>query len=124
MGARHALGVDIDRAAVKATRQNAEANDVADQIEVGVGSVDEIRKGMFSLRQAPFVLANILAPVIIRLFNAGLAELVETGGALALSGILREQSPEVEAAALRQGLAFTERRQSGDWVALVFQKNN
>ncbi|NPV76370.1 MAG: 50S ribosomal protein L11 methyltransferase [Anaerolineae bacterium] len=123
LGARRVLGVDIDRAAVKATRQNAEANELASRIEVGVGSVDEIRKGMFSLRQAPFVLANILAPVIIRLFDAGLAELVERGGILALSGILAEQSPAVEAAALKQGLTFVERRQSGDWVALVFQKH-
>lgn len=123
LGARRVLGVDIDRAAVKATRQNAEANEIASRIEVGVGSVDEIRKGMFSLRQAPFVLANILAPVIIRLFDAGLAELVERGGVLALSGILADQSPEVEAVALKQGLTFVERRQSGDWVALVFQKH-
>lgn len=123
LGARRVLGVDIDRAAVKATRQNAEANEIASRIEVGVGSVDEIRKGMFSLRQAPFVLANILAPVIIRLFDAGLAELVERGGVLALSGILADQSPEVEVAALKQGLTFVERRQSGDWVALVFQKH-
>jgi len=123
LGARRVLGVDIDRAAVKATRQNAEANEIASRIEVGVGSVDEIRKGMFSLRQAPFVLANILAPVIIRLFDAGLAELVERGGVLALSGILADQSPEVEAVALNQGLTFVERMQSGDWVALVFQKH-
>jgi len=123
LGARRVLGVDIDRAVVKATRQNAEANEIASRIEVGVGSVDEIRKGMFSLRQAPFVLANILAPVIIRLFDAGLAELVERGGVLALSGILADQSPEVEAVALKQGLTFVERRQSGDWVALVFQKH-
>jgi len=123
LGARRVLGVDIDRAAVKATRQTAEANEIASRIEVGVGSVDEIRKGMFSLRQAPFVLANILAPVIIRLFDAGLAELVERGGVLALSGILADQSPEVEAVALKQGLTFVERMQSGDWVAWVFQKH-
>lgn len=122
LGARRALGVDIDRAAVKATHQNAVANDVASQIEAGIGSVDEVRKGMFSLRQAPLVLANILAPVIIRLFNAGLADLVETSGVLVLSGILKEQSTEVEAAALEQGLTFVERRTSGDWAALVFQK--
>ncbi|MCC6146955.1 MAG: 50S ribosomal protein L11 methyltransferase [Anaerolineaceae bacterium] len=122
LGAHHALAVDTDRAAIRATRENAVANGVEEKIKVGVGSVSEVRNGDFSLRQAPLVLANILAPVIIRLFDSGLAALVEPGGLLALSGILAEQSQEVEAAASRQGLSFIERKQSGDWIALVFRR--
>ena len=44
------------------------------------------------------MLANILAPVIIDLFDGGLGELVAPGGSLVLSGILAEQSGGVEAA--------------------------
>ena len=65
------------------------------------------------------MLANILAPVIIRLFDAGLGELVAPGGALVLSGILAEQAAEVEEAARRQGFVAAGRRQIEDWVALV-----
>ena len=122
LGASHVLGVDIDRAAIQATRENADANGTVGQIEVGVGSVNEIRSGTFSIRQATLVLANILAPVIIRLFDAGLADLVEHGGLLALSGILADQSPDVEAAAVEHGLTFVECKQSGDWVVVVFRK--
>lgn len=120
MNASHALGVDIDSASVRSTRENAAANEV--NVEVGLGSVDEIREGKFSLRQAPFVLANILAPVIIRLFAAGLADLVEPGGRLVLAGILAEQAGGVRQSAEEHGLHFVETRSQGDWVALLLEK--
>ncbi len=122
MGAQQALGVDIDSASVRSSRENAAANGVESSLEVGLGSVSEVRQGQFSLRQAPLVLANILAPVIIRLFEAGLADLVAPGGLLALAGILDEQGPSVRTAAEAKGLSFVEQRQMGDWIALVYRK--
>lgn len=122
LGASKAVGVDIDNASVKATDENAEANGVADHLECGVGSVRELRQGHFSLRRAPVVVANILAPVIIRLFDDGLADLVEHGGTLVLSGILAEQAAGVEAAGQGKGLEFVERVQQNDWVAIVLRQ--
>jgi ribosomal protein L11 methyltransferase len=122
LGANHALGVDIDAEAERASRENAEANGVADRLELGLGSVDEIRAGKFSLTRAPLVLANILAPILIRLFEGGMADLVEPGGVLVLSGILDEQSARVEAAAEAQGLTLLDKQLIGDWVALAYQK--
>ena len=123
LGAGFALGVDIDEVAVRASRENAEANGVrAEQLLLGVGSVTEILAGRFALKQAPLVLANILAPIIVRLFDAGLAELVAPAGILILSGILQEQSGTVRAAAQAKGLEFIEQVQMGDWVAPVLRK--
>jgi ribosomal protein L11 methyltransferase len=122
LGAGHALGVDIDNAAVISSKENAEANGVLDLLEVGIGSVTELLEGKFSLRQAPLVLANILAPVIIRLFDAGLADLVEPAGILVLSGILDTQAPDVLAAAKARGLKHLHTRQQGDWVAIALGK--
>ena len=119
LGARQALGVDIDPEAVQASRQNAEGNAVMEGLELGVGSVAELRAGQFGLRRAGLVFANILAPVLVRLLDQGLGELVTPGGWLVLSGILAEQSPEVEAALQKHGLHLVERLQSGDWVALA-----
>lgn len=129
LGAEFALGVDIDEASVKASRENAEANGIpADQFAIGLGSVTEVLAGRFQalsrggslvIRNAPLVLANILAPIIIRLFNTGLADLVSPGGALILSGILAEQVEGVIACVESHGLELVERRQSGDWVALL-----
>lgn len=123
LGAQSALGVDIDEAAVRASRENAEANGVAEaEFSLGVGSLAEVREGAFGVRQAPLVLANILAPVIVRLLEAGLADLVAPGGALVLSGIMTEQAQGVVAAAEARGLDLLEKRQQGDWVALALKR--
>ena len=119
LGAISALGVDIDETSISNARQNADANQIGAELILGVGSVQEILDGKFPFRTAPLVVANILAPVIVRLFDAGLAQLMETGGALILSGILQEQAPSVIDAARVKGLAVREQRRMGDWVALT-----
>lgn len=120
LGASHALGVDIDPQSVRASQENAVLNGVSDRLQVGLGSVAEVLAGGFSLRQAPLVVANILAPVIVRLLDEdGLGNLVHPGGKLVLSGILDEQAGEVMAALDRHRFEAIERQQEGDWVALA-----
>lgn len=129
LGAAFALGVDIDEASVKASRENADANGIrADQFTIGLGSVTEVLAGKFlvptqggslGIRNAPLVLANILAPTIIHLFGVGLAELVSPGGVLILSGILSEQAEGVISSIEEYGLKLVEKRQIDDWVALL-----
>jgi ribosomal protein L11 methylase PrmA len=120
--ARHALAVDIDTEAVEAAHQNAELNQVLERLELGQGSVGEILSGQFSLCRARLVVANILAPVLVRLFEAGLGELVASDGRLILSGILAEQAGEVLEAAGQHGFRLETERRSGDWVALVVRR--
>jgi ribosomal protein L11 methyltransferase len=121
LGMELALGVDIDEASVRASRENADTNAIPpEQFAIGLGSVTEILEGRFPVRQAPLVLANILAPIIIRMFGMGLADLVERGGVLILSGILSEQTARVQSCAEEHGMKFIEKRQRGDWVALLF----
>ena len=123
LGAALALGVDIDEASVKASRENADANGITpERFTIGLGSVTEVRDGRFLIRQAAIVLANILAPVIIRLFSMGLADLVAPGGVLILSGILAEQAESVQIAAEQHGLKLVEKRQLEDWVALACRR--
>jgi ribosomal protein L11 methyltransferase len=122
LGAKHALAVDIDAESVKETQKACEDNGVAVQVEAGQGSVPEINGGKFSIRQAPVVLANILAPILIRLFDAGMAETIEQGGVIILAGILVEQGESVRVSAESKGLTFIEERHKGDWVALVMKK--
>ena len=119
LGAKSALGVDIDAGSILNARDNANSNQVGDEFILGVGSVQEILGGKFPFRRAPLVVANILAPVIVRLFDAGLAELMEKDGVLILSGILQEQAQSVIEAAQAKGLKLNEQKQMGDWVALT-----
>jgi ribosomal protein L11 methyltransferase len=123
LGMGLALGVDIDEASVRASRENSDTNEIApERFEIGLGSVTEILNGKFPVRHAALVLANILAPIIIRLFGMGLADLVERDGALILSGILAEQAAQVQTCADAYGMKFIEQRQMGDWVALLFAR--
>jgi ribosomal protein L11 methyltransferase len=123
LGAGSALGVDIDAGSIVNARENANSNGIGDELILEVGSVPEILEGKFAFRKAALVLANILAPVIVRLFDAGLADLIEENGSIILSGILQEQAQSVVEAAQAKGLRINERRQMGDWVALAMSRS-
>ncbi len=122
LGAKQAFGVDIDEESVKNSCENAEKNEVGEELILGIGSVQEILEGKFPFKSAPLVVANILAPVIVRLFDAGLAELIEAGGTIILSGILLDQEESVLLAGQAKGLKLTRRGQIGDWVALAMNR--
>lgn len=122
LGAASALGVDIDIESVVNSRENADKNGIGAELILGQGSVAEVLAGQFDYKSAPLVVANILAPIIIRLFDAGLADLVDAGGEIILSGILAEQVERVIEAASAKGLVLTDKRQMKDWVALRCRK--
>ncbi len=122
LGARKALGVDIDALALENARENARLNQVDGALILGHGSVAEIRRGEFAIQDAPLVLANILAPVLSRLLDEGLGELVSGGGFLLLSGILQEQRPTLLQKAAEKGFHLVESAEKGDWVALLLRR--
>ncbi len=122
LGAEKVIAVDLDHASIVATQKNGAANNVLEHIETGEGSVQEILAGKFSIKEAPVVLVNILAPIIIRLFHEGLNELVQKDGILVLSGILDRQATEVRKVAESYGFQFIEQREINDWVGLTFRK--
>ena len=119
LGAQSVLGVDIDAGSIVNARENAALNHIGEELVLEIGSVGEILAGKFPFRKAPLVLANILAPVIVRLLDTGLAELLVEDGTLILSGILHDQAKSVIEAAQAKGLAIIEQKQMGDWVALT-----
>ncbi len=121
LGAKQAYGVDVEKPAISAAYKNAEMNGVADQVHFALGSVDTVQAGVFEIAQAPLVLANILAPILMRLLDAGMADLIAPGGSLMLSGILEEQVPMMLAKIQEHGLQSIAQKQVDDWVALVVQ---
>lgn len=86
-GARGIDAVDIDPAAVQATRANADSNGVS--LAAGL---PEAAQGVY-----PLVLANILAGPL-KLLAPLLTGHVAAGGDLVLSGILERQADELQAA--------------------------
>jgi ribosomal protein L11 methyltransferase len=122
LGASKVLGVDIDIESVKNSRENADTNGVGEEFILGQGSVTEVLAGQFPFKSAPLVVANILGPILIRLFDAGLADLVEPNGEIILSGILAHQAENVIGAAQAKGLKRNDQRQTGDWVAISLKR--
>ncbi|OGO22702.1 MAG: hypothetical protein A2Y54_01605 [Chloroflexi bacterium RBG_16_51_16] len=122
LGANSSLAVDIDPESLANARENAVLNQIGEQLILGVGSVKEILEGKFPYRSAPLVAANILAPVILRLIENGLADTVEVGGTLILGGILEGQAESIQDAARAHGFKNLTLKSMVDWVALAFQK--
>ena len=106
LGAGTAHGVDIDEQARLAARHNAAQNRVALQVSDGV----QLAGG------AQIVVANILARPLIVLAPL-LAGLTERGGAVALSGILADQAPEL-LAAYRPWFDVEATERQEEWVLL------
>jgi ribosomal protein L11 methyltransferase len=111
LGAASALGIDIDPAAVEATRANAERNGVADRVLASTDDLHDI-EGTFDV-----VVANIGARVLRELATEIIAH-VRPGGSLVLAGLLDTQVDEVVAA--YAGCVETERRTEDGWVGCVF----
>ena len=109
LGAAHAVGVDNDPQALQASGDNAERNDVGNALEVFLPA--EAPQATY-----PVVLANILASALDALAEV-LAERVEPGGRIALSGILDGQEEDL----LRRYRPWFEQlavTREGDWVRI------
>jgi ribosomal protein L11 methyltransferase len=122
LGASQVLGVDIDIESVKNSRENADVNEIGEELILAQGSVTEVLAGRLAFKSAPLVVANILGPILIRLFDAGLADLIEPNGEIILSGILDHQAESVIEAGQAKGLVRGDVRQIGDWVALSLKR--
>lgn len=88
LGAKQAIGIDIDPQAILASRNNAEQNGVADRLQLFL-SEDKPAD-----LQADVVVANILAGPLKELYPI-ISQLVKPQGDLGLSGILESQSASV-----------------------------
>jgi ribosomal protein L11 methyltransferase len=91
LGAARALGIDTDPQALTVSRENAERNGVAAQLELCLPEQLPVAAS------ADVVLANILAGPLVALAPR-LTGLVRPGGTLILSGLLASQADEVQQA--------------------------
>ncbi|MCP5291078.1 MAG: 50S ribosomal protein L11 methyltransferase [Burkholderiales bacterium] len=117
LGARYVTGVDIDPHAIQASQANAVLN--ACDVERFFFTTDYAvtEKNPDSIAQVDIVVANILSNPLIMLAPV-LAQATRGGGRIVLSGILQEQSQDVQAA--YQSWFEMQATQSQDgWVLLT-----
>lgn len=88
LGAKSAVGIDIDPQAILASRNNAEANGVADRLQLFLSDDKPVDL------KADVVVANILAGPLKELYPI-ICQLPKAQGDLGLSGILATQAQSV-----------------------------
>lgn len=109
LGAKGAIGIDIDPQALTATVDNATLNEVLDKIQVF--DADQYPKDTQAI-----VIANILAEPLVSLAS-DISALVQPHGHLLLSGILSEQIEGVMQA-YNNGFIFSPPVVQDDWACL------
>ena len=117
LGAKSAIGVDIDPKAEDIARENAAYNGFnAPEFTALTGNVLADKKLMDTLlcQKHDLVLVNIVADVIISLAPV-LPRLLQKDSRLILSGILDTRLPDVLTAVERAGLSVTRIREKEEW---------
>ncbi len=114
LGAGEVDALDIDPSAVKAAKENCEANGVSN---VRCMQSDLIRSadGRYN-----FISANIVADIIIRM-SENTAEHMLPGGILIVSGIIEPQADQVVSAFEAKGFSLVEKISKNDWNAFAFK---
>ena len=124
LGAKTAVGVDIDPKAEDIARENAAYNGYgAPEFTALTGNVTGDKKLMNRVGQQQYqlVLVNIVADVIIGLAPVLPAFLTEQTDLL-LSGILDSREQDVVTALAAQGLQVVDRKAKEDWRSLKVRK--
>ncbi len=117
LGAKNAIGVDIDAQSVKTAKENAEINNIADKCEFLVGDLADKISGKYNV-----ICANIVADVIIKLFE-NVELFLEEDAVFIISGIIDIRKDDVLAAAKDKGFIVLKECYRDNWCAFVLQKN-
>lgn len=114
LGAKSALGVDIDKLAVKTALANAKENGFEPPVFNAVcGDLSEKVSGKYKV-----IVANIVADVIIR-FTPQVNEFLEKDGVFITGGIIDVRKEEVEQAFDENGFRIVEHCTSNGWNVYV-----
>lgn len=112
LGAKSAVGVDIDETAVKTAIENAEINNVSDKFTAICGDLTEKVTGKYNL-----IVANIVADAIIFL-SKGVKEFMNEDTVYIMSGIIDTRGDEV-ANAISADFDIIQRYEEKGWVCLA-----
>ena len=124
LGAKHALGTDLDPCAISAARENLQANRIPEgAMDVMIGNLidDRAVQDAAGYEKYDIVTANILADVLVPLTPVIIHQL-KKGGVYITSGILDEKEETVTEAVRAAGLEVVEVTRQGEWVSVTARK--
>lgn len=124
LGAKHAVGTDLDPCAVPAVEENKEANGIpAEAFDMMIGNIidDKTVQDTVGYEKYDIVTANILADVLVPLTPV-IVHQMKPGGLYITSGILDVKEEVVKEAATAAGLEIVEVTHQGEWVSVTARK--
>ncbi|MCI5649862.1 MAG: 50S ribosomal protein L11 methyltransferase [Fusicatenibacter sp.] len=124
LGARHALGTDLDPCAVPAVEDNKKANGIpAEDFELIIGNIIDDREvqDAAGYEKYDIVTANILADVLVPLTPV-IVHQMKPGALYITSGILDVKEEVVTKAVTDAGLVVVEVNHQGEWVSVTAKK--
>ena len=124
LGAKHAVGTDLDPCAVPAVEENKEVNGIpAASFDMMIGNIidDKAIQDRVGYEKYDIVAANILADVLVPLTPVILNQL-KKGGIYITSGIIDDKEETVVKAVKDAGLEILEVTHQGEWVSVTAQK--
>ena len=117
LGAESAVGVDIDKLAVKTARENADRNKIEEErYTLHHGNLTDKVSGKFDV-----IAANIVADAIIML-SKGVDEFMNDDSVYIVSGIIDIREPEVVAALDEYGFRIIARHEEAGWLCFECMK--
>lgn len=117
LGAKKAVGVDIDKLAVKTAIENGEINGFdGEKYTVLGGNLTDKVTGKFKV-----IVANIVADVIIA-FTKEVASFLEDDGVFITSGIIDIREDEVLNAFNENGFKVIQRHEKNNWLCFEVKK--
>lgn len=124
LGARHAVGTDLDPCAVPAVEENKEVNGIPVEVfDMMIGNiiVDKEVQDRVGYEKYDIVTANILADVLVPLTPV-IVHQMKPGAVYITSGILDVKEEVVKEAVVAAGLEVVEVTHQGEWVSVTARK--
>ncbi len=115
LGAPLTLGIDVDPLGVEVAGENARVNGVEDRFHAATTPLSCV-EGRYDL-----ILANVLAEILSDL-KQEIADRLEPGGKLILSGIISEKGDWVAKEYEAAGFRLAGRKEEGQWTALLLRR--
>ncbi|SMP39552.1 50S ribosomal protein L11 methyltransferase [Anoxynatronum buryatiense] len=113
LGARQAIGVDLDPVAVEVSIRNAVLNQVSDRVEIRQGNLMDVVS-----ERADILVSNIIAEIIVKMCP-DIHQYLKPGGIWIASGIINEKVPLVTRAIEEAGLKMISARSLGEWAVIT-----
>ena len=124
LGARHAVGTDLDPCAVPAVEENKEVNGIpVEAFDMMIGNIidDKEVQDKVGYEKYDIVTANILEDVLVPLTPV-IVHQMKPGAVYITSGILDVKEEVVKEAVVAAGLEVVEVTHQGEWVSVTARK--